>query len=229
MIWSLILLLAIAKEVDFNYCQDNDYLGISSFVRTPDYWIVGQEATATISGTATLESSRIIMDLGVVVNYFYTHPILTGYDACGVLLAGCPLKSGDWTLVLSGKIPEAGVLSYLLGIEITIQITFGNEDSTNNLSCITFPMTIYETLPTASPTSNPTDKLVTYGSSSNELTKLIIPILAGLSAICVCCCCLMYRDHRRRKQWMMSCQEQTEDFFGQSVPKSELRLSPYEL
>jgi len=213
MFWSLISLLSVAKEVDFSNCESNDNLGISSFVLTPDHLVVEQETTVTVSGTATTEFSRVVMDLGVVVSSFYTHTIMSDYDACGNFMGGCPLESGDWTWERTAEIPDAGSLSYLVGVELTMKATFRDEDSTDISACIIFPMTIYETLPTAPPTKNPTN-LRAHSSNSNELTELWIPIVAGVSAICLCCGWLTYRDHRRRKKWLKSCDLQMEGFTG---------------
>jgi len=208
MIWSLISLINAAKEVDFNYCQANDHLGISSFVVTPDHLIAGQELTVTVSGTATTESSRLLMDFGIVVSSFYTYQIISDYDTCGYLMDGCPMQSGEWTWKLSDEIPDPGTLSYFLGVELTMKVTFRDEDSPNHLACVTFPITIYKTLPTAPPTKNPTapptknPNLGTHSSNANQLVEWWIPIVAGVSAICLCCGCLQYRDYRRKKQWI---------------------------
>jgi len=222
MIWSLIPLLSLAKEVDFSYCADG-YLSISSMVMTPDHFVIGQDASIVVSGTGSRGYSRVIMDLSVVITPFTNYAIVSDYDICGGFVGGCPVESGDWTWEVSGEVPEIGSLSWLVGLTFTVQAIFREENSTVSLVCIQFPLTIYDSLqsiPTSIPTIAPTNKLETSSSSSNQLTKMLIPMAAGLVAICLCCGGLMYRDHRRRQQWMThSCQRQNEEFTASNDDK----------
>lgn len=198
MIWFLLSIVSLAKNVDFDYCQADDLIGVKSFVMTPDEFVVGEWATLTVMGTSQFELAGVNVDLGILVSSFYTYPLIEDYSLCDGIVGGCPVPTGDWTWEISGALPEDDSLNLFYGVELTIEVKFREEGGTDILSCLTFPVTIYEEAP---PTNAPTAAPLKAPSSTSQLSNILIPIAAAVVVICLCCSALLYRDHRRRQQF----------------------------
>jgi len=96
-------------------------------------------------------------------------------------------------------LPDYDSLALFYGVELTVKAKFREEGGTDVLSCLTFPVTLYEEpFPTIAPTAAP---FANVSSSSSQLPNILIPIAAAVVVICLCCSALMYRDHRRRQQF----------------------------